>query len=163
MGLPACLLGLKHYLRPLCRLALNFHAGAKSYNVPKYLCIYWAQKKCLYVTKKRRVAKKSPLTVITTSTDASQNVESSPPREILKKGDIMSPIITDGTEGTDSTTSIKSWSVEDNIRQSIANLFTHHLKSPPPKEWNGKDGSLSKCISIYLMACQKGIHRLLVW
>ena len=37
MGLPACLLGLKHYLRPLCCLALNFHVGAKSYNVPKYL------------------------------------------------------------------------------------------------------------------------------
>ena len=60
--------------------------------------------------------------------------------EIMKKGDVWSPITTYGTEGTDGTpitttgTSVKSWSVEDNIRQSVANLFKHHFKSPAPEE-----------------------------
>ena len=67
--------------------------------------------------------------MITTST-----FESSPPMETVKKGDVWSPITTDETDTTSSGTSVKSWSIEDNIRQSVANLVTHHLKSYAPEE-----------------------------
>ena len=57
-----------------------------------------AQKRVLYFPKYKRDAKKEPPTVITTSTNATRNVESSPPMEIFKKVDVWSPITTYGTE-----------------------------------------------------------------
>ena len=86
------------------------------------------------------------------------NLDANPPLTTLLKPpqakEIISPITVE-----DNSSCSKSWESEENIRNSVANLFKFHLRYPDPGQWDGKEGSISKCAAIYPMATRRVIRK----
>ena len=86
------------------------------------------------------------------------DINANPPMITLQKTsdvkEIVSPITVE-----DNSSASKSWGSEEDIRNSVSNLFRFHLRYPDPSDWDGKEGSISKCAAIYPMATRRVIRK----